>query len=97
MTYIEEGYMVTPRGYRVSYPIHPLSREFYENDILKEILMMVQTSDVNIILVINTIKVVNFVIVHFIHVGKVLPVGNGLKTKVYGVVKTVNGYTMIKQ
>jgi precorrin-3B C17-methyltransferase / cobalt-factor III methyltransferase len=31
MTYIEEGYMITPRGYRVSYPIHPLSREFYEN------------------------------------------------------------------
>ena len=30
MTYIEEGYMVTPRGYRVSYPIHQLSREFYE-------------------------------------------------------------------
>jgi precorrin-3B C17-methyltransferase len=30
MTYIEEGYMVTPRGYRVSYPIHQLSKEFYE-------------------------------------------------------------------
>ena len=31
MTYIQDGYMITPRGYRVSYPIHPLSREFYEN------------------------------------------------------------------
>ncbi len=30
MTYLEEGYMVTPRGYRVTYPIHPLSRSFYE-------------------------------------------------------------------
>ena len=31
MTYVEDGYMVTPRGYRVSTPIHQLSREFYEN------------------------------------------------------------------
>jgi precorrin-3B C17-methyltransferase len=30
MTYIQDGYMITPRGYRVSNPIHPLSREFYE-------------------------------------------------------------------
>jgi precorrin-3B C17-methyltransferase len=30
MTYIQEGYMVTPRGYRVSYPIHQLSRDYYE-------------------------------------------------------------------
>jgi len=30
MTYVQEGYMVTPRGYRVSHSIHPLSREFYE-------------------------------------------------------------------
>ncbi len=30
MTYVQDGYMVTPRGYRVSYPIHPLSKEFYE-------------------------------------------------------------------
>lgn len=30
MTYVQEGYMVTPRGYKVSHSIHPLSREFYE-------------------------------------------------------------------
>jgi precorrin-3B C17-methyltransferase len=30
MTYVQDGYMITPRGYRVPYPIHPLSREFYE-------------------------------------------------------------------
>jgi precorrin-3B C17-methyltransferase len=30
MTYVQEGYMVTPRGYRVSYPIHQLSRDYYE-------------------------------------------------------------------
>ena len=30
MTYVQDGYMVTPRGYKVSYPIHPFSREFYE-------------------------------------------------------------------
>jgi precorrin-3B C17-methyltransferase len=30
MTYVQDGYMVTPRGYKVPYPIHPLSREFYE-------------------------------------------------------------------
>lgn len=30
MTYIQDGYMITPRGYRVSYPTHILSKEFYE-------------------------------------------------------------------
>lgn len=30
MTYVEDGYMITPRGYNVSYPIHPLSKEFFE-------------------------------------------------------------------
>lgn len=30
MTYIQDGYMVTPRGYVVRSSIHPLSREFYE-------------------------------------------------------------------
>ena len=30
MTYLQEGYMITPRGYRISYPIHQLSRDFYE-------------------------------------------------------------------
>lgn len=30
MTYVLDGKMITPRGYRVSSPIHPLSREFYE-------------------------------------------------------------------
>jgi len=30
MTYIHEGYLVTPRGYVVRSKIHPLSREFYE-------------------------------------------------------------------
>ena len=30
MTYVQDGYMITPRGYKVSYPIHQLSREFYE-------------------------------------------------------------------
>ena len=36
MTYVEEGYMITPRGYRVSYPIHPLSKEYYERYINRE-------------------------------------------------------------
>ena len=31
MTYIQEGYLVTPRGYVVRSQIHPLSREFYEH------------------------------------------------------------------
>ena len=30
MTYIQEGFLITPRGYVVKSPIHPLSREFYE-------------------------------------------------------------------
>jgi precorrin-3B C17-methyltransferase len=30
MTYVEDGYMVTPRGYMVPYSIHPLAFEFYE-------------------------------------------------------------------
>lgn len=30
MTYVQDGYLVTPRGYVVKSPIHPLSREFYE-------------------------------------------------------------------
>ncbi|HML05169.1 MAG TPA: precorrin-3B C(17)-methyltransferase [Methanobacterium sp.] len=30
MTYIQEGHLVTPRGYVVRSDIHPLSREFYE-------------------------------------------------------------------
>ncbi|MCK9151122.1 precorrin-3B C(17)-methyltransferase [Methanobacterium alcaliphilum] len=31
MTYVEEGYMITPRGYVVRYPIHSMAREFYED------------------------------------------------------------------
>jgi precorrin-3B C17-methyltransferase len=30
MTYIQEGHLITPRGYVVKSQIHPLSREFYE-------------------------------------------------------------------
>lgn len=30
MTYVQDGYMITPRGYVVRSGIHPLSREFYE-------------------------------------------------------------------
>ncbi len=30
MTYVEDGYLITPRGYKVPYQTHPLSREFYE-------------------------------------------------------------------
>ncbi len=30
MTYVQEGYLVTPRGYVIKTPIHPLSRDFYE-------------------------------------------------------------------
>ena len=30
MTYVQDGYLVTPRGYVVRSQIHPLSREFYE-------------------------------------------------------------------
>lgn len=29
-TYVENGQMITPRGYVVKQPIHPLSKEFYE-------------------------------------------------------------------
>lgn len=39
MTYVQEGYLVTPRGYVVRSKIHPLSREFYgrflEGDVIK--------------------------------------------------------------
>ena len=37
MTYVGEGYMITPRGYKVSSSIHPLSREFYENYLAGEV------------------------------------------------------------
>lgn len=37
MTYVQEGYLVTPRGYVVKSPIHPLSREFYERFLEGEI------------------------------------------------------------
>jgi precorrin-3B C17-methyltransferase len=30
MTYVKDGFLITPRGYKVSAPIHQLSREFYE-------------------------------------------------------------------
>ncbi|MGZ7116093.1 MAG: precorrin-3B C(17)-methyltransferase [Methanobacterium sp.] len=30
MTYFQDGYLITPRGYVIKSPIHPLSREFYE-------------------------------------------------------------------
>ncbi len=30
-TYVEEGYMITPRGYALPKSIHPLSQEFFEN------------------------------------------------------------------
>lgn len=30
LTYLQDGYMITPRGYVVKSDIHPLSREFYE-------------------------------------------------------------------
>ena len=59
--------------------------------------MLVQTEIVSTIPATTTIKAAHSVIAHFILVGKVLLAGNGLKTKVYGVVKTVNGYTMMIQ
>lgn len=36
MTYVLDNRMITPRGYRVSSPIHPLSREFYEKYLSNE-------------------------------------------------------------
>ncbi|MEN6592641.1 MAG: precorrin-3B C(17)-methyltransferase [Methanobacterium sp.] len=30
MSYVEDGWMVTPRGYMMPYPLHPLAIEFYE-------------------------------------------------------------------
>jgi len=30
MTYVQDGYMITPRGYMIRSGIHPLSKEFYE-------------------------------------------------------------------
>jgi len=30
MTYLEDGHMITPRGYVIPYPIHPLASQFYE-------------------------------------------------------------------
>ncbi len=38
MTYVEEGLMITPRGYKVSSSIHPLSREFYEDYLAGDII-----------------------------------------------------------
>ncbi len=37
MTYLEEGRMVTPRGYVVPYTMHPLACEFYEKYLAGEI------------------------------------------------------------
>lgn len=37
MTYIQDGYMITPRGYVIRSSIHPLSREFYEHFLEGEI------------------------------------------------------------
>lgn len=37
MTYVQDGYLVTPRGYVVRTPIHPLSGEFYERFLEGEI------------------------------------------------------------
>ena len=37
MTYIEGGRMVTPRGYVVPYPMHPLASEYYEKYLTGEI------------------------------------------------------------
>ncbi|WP_424354575.1 precorrin-3B C(17)-methyltransferase [Methanobacterium sp. MBAC-LM] len=31
MTYVQDGYMITPRGYMIRSDIHPLSKEFYEH------------------------------------------------------------------
>ncbi|SCG86869.1 precorrin-3B C(17)-methyltransferase [Methanobacterium congolense] len=36
MTYVQEGYMITPRGYRVSYLQHELAKEFYTKYIAGE-------------------------------------------------------------
>jgi precorrin-3B C17-methyltransferase len=30
MTYVQDGHMITPRGYKVPYPTHPLAVEFYD-------------------------------------------------------------------
>lgn len=38
MTYVQEGHLVTPRGYVVKSGIHPLSREFYERFLEGEII-----------------------------------------------------------
>ena len=37
MTYIQDGYMITPRGYMIRSDIHPLSKEFYEHFLEGEI------------------------------------------------------------
>jgi len=29
LTYLQDGYMITPRGYVIKYKTHPLSKEFY--------------------------------------------------------------------
>ena len=36
MTYVQGGYMITPRGYRVPYPTHPLAVEFYDKYLADE-------------------------------------------------------------
>lgn len=36
MTYVLDNRMITPRGYKVTSPIHPLSREFYEKYLSNE-------------------------------------------------------------
>ena len=37
MTYVQDGYMITPRGYMIRSDIHPLSKEFYERFLEGEI------------------------------------------------------------
>ena len=37
MTYVQDGYMITPRGYMIRSDIHPLSKEFYEHFLEGEI------------------------------------------------------------
>ena len=37
MTYVQDGYMITPRGYVIRSDIHPLSKEFYERFLEGEI------------------------------------------------------------
>ena len=87
LTYVQDGKLVTPRGYVIRSQIHPLSQNHYEKFLNGEV-----AHGPN-----RECEFYPCHYVHFIHVETLQLVENGLKVKTFGTVRNVIGYIAKKQ